>query len=76
MAASWSVSLAVYCVARTGPKPCSMSFQVFIVDFCSFRLLLVCSCVRWLRVVSRARGRFTLCARFPVRHGIMGAIGA
>lgn len=69
MAASWSASLAVYCVARAGPKPCSMSFHVFIVSSFSFRLFPVCSC-------SHLCGCACFRVRFPVRHGIMGAIGA
>ena len=44
-----------------------------------FLFLSVASCLFSCTLVARflrVRGRFTLCARFPVRHGIMGAIGA
>ena len=47
------------------------------VHLCVF--LSVASCLFSCTLVARflrVRGRFTLCARFPVRHGIMGAIGA
>lgn len=74
-------------MARAGAKPCSMSFHVFMVSRCSFRLFSVCSCVRWLRVVSRARvakaGAFyTLAWAFPISraffcsswyHGVVAA---